>query len=179
MRKLVSSRSTRLHFAVLAGAPLCGCAGHIVGVEKIQSVPFVESSHTYVLASGTTSITGRASIESAGTTITCEPAGARLFPVTAFTSERMMIIYGAAASGFRPAYEVLTFKNEPPEFKKYFRETTCTSQGEFHFDGLATGEYYVVAGVVSKERVHSLNHGYLMKRVRTVEGTEAKVELHR
>jgi hypothetical protein len=71
------------------------------------------------------------------------------------------------------------FKNDPAEFRKYFRDASCSEQGGFRFGNLAAGDYYLIAGVVGKESVHSLNHGYLMKRVTATEGTDTKVELHR
>jgi hypothetical protein len=177
-RPEVAGHRNSAPFIVLLVILLGGCAGPVVGVEKIQSAPFVEAAHTYVLTSGTASISGRAWVERAGASITCELAGVRVFPVTDFTRERMTIIYGNANEGFRPAYETLSFKNEPPEFKKYFRSATCNQQGEFRLDNLASGDYYLVVGVVSKESVQALNGSYLMKRVTTTEGTEIKVELH-
>lgn len=162
--------------AVLA---IAGCASPVVGIEKQVSAPFASADHEYILSSGTASIAGQAWLETPAGRITCKAGGARLFPVTGYTRERMKIIYGSSEEGFREAYKAIAFRDDPPDYAKYFRSSDCDTEGRFAFTGLSAGEYYLVAGVISKKSVHALDHGYLMKRVTVTDGGNINVQVHR
>lgn len=95
---------------------------------------------------GSNTIKGNAFIrQRGGGVVTCAGAPVFLVPATAYAKERIDRIYGGKASA-RPIDAV--FEPDPAEYKKLIRTTRCDSQGNFQFDKVANGEFFLTTSVI-------------------------------
>ena len=130
---------------------------------------------------GNNTVTGFAVLRTAsGEARTCAALLVRLIPDSAYARERMSGIYGSLSQGTTrvggPAYK------EDATDKAYVasvRETRCDGQGNFTFESVPNGVWYVSASVV-----WSVNHsrgategGAMMKRIELTGGQTVKVSL--
>lgn len=127
----------RILTSLIAAAALAGC----VTTAPTPAVFSVDQS-AYVLAKGAGQIEGRAYIERDGKVITATGNPVILIPATAYHTQRMRTLYGDAKEktfGTGPNPET------PPEYTKYQRFSSADAAGRFRFDGVAPGNYYVIA----------------------------------
>lgn len=95
---------------------------------------------------GSNAIKGNAFMrQRGGGVVTCAGATVSLVPATAYAKERIDRIYGGKASA-RPIDAV--FEPDPAEYKKLIRTTRCDAQGNFQFDRVADGEFFLTTAVI-------------------------------
>lgn len=85
-------------------------------------------------------------------------------------------MYAGGESGLMPAREPVTFDSTDPEYVRLTRETVCDSQGNFAFESLPDGEYYLTAQVtwgVPMQYFTRTEGGILMQRI-SVRGGETR-----
>jgi len=111
---------------------------------------------------------------------TCAGLAAGITPDSAHTRERMMAIYGSVAKGTRAAnLGSPKFSNEDPQYASLLRTTRCDGQGNFVFERVPDGTWYVITSVIWKANPNSplQEGGYMMQRVEVRGGQTVKVSL--
>ena len=96
-------------------------------------------------------------------------------PATQYAAERIGHIYGVGMKGYSPVSK-LHFIPDPPSFKTTTRVTSCDAQGNFEFDKVSDGEFFVISSILWKVG-YSTEGGNLMHQVSVVGGEKKKVVL--
>lgn len=117
--------------------------------------------------SGSSSIRGNASIKlSNGAYKSCAGFTVELVPAAPYSDERILKTYGNNSAG-----QILMEQNPPkftpdaPGYHTTVRKTKCDSEGNFAFNYLPKGEYYVIAFIIWKnEDSEELSGGGAMQR---------------
>jgi len=138
-----------------------GCAEEI-------SVPFDARQAQYILREGANTIMGRASLVShSGHERSCSDSNVYLIPVTSYSHEWVARIFGSPPSeyGSRIVEEHLA---ADAQFEKFQRRATCDDAGNFRFDHVPDGQYYVFSTIYWLTRWQR-NGGALLGQV-TVSG---------
>lgn len=166
--------------AIAAAGLLAACA--TAAPPAILETPFQASDYAWSQAQGTNAVMGNAVMRTvAGDAKTCAALPVSLIPDGAYTRERMMRIYGNTERGFRSAAQGgVFFQNDTPAFRALVRETICDAQGNFTFQGLPDGEYYVVSLLtwgVPMQYYTSTQGGMMMQRVAVSGGETRRIVL--
>ena len=155
-----------------------GCAVGRPPAIQLASAFFATEARE-MLEPGTNTITGSAFIrQPGGGTVTCAGSQVTLIPATAYATERLRHIYGSEEAGYRSTSisGELRFEPDYSEYSTIVRTCTADAQGEFEFDAVGDGEFYVVASVAWMVG-SSPAGGYLMQRVRVSGGETKKITL--
>lgn len=137
-------------FMVIGVLALTGCAGIIPEPLK-QTTTFNVDQAKRLMQDGKSTISGTAFIrQSGGGIVTCAGLDVRLIPVTEYTTERMKYLYGES---IETSVGILDnpFKKTPvldSEAAKLVKTTVCNKDGEFVFNNIVDGDFYLVATVV-------------------------------
>lgn len=136
---------------------LAGCQ-----TQQIQITPLVNqfnvSEAQYINVSGNNSIHAQAFLRTnGGSVVTCAGYEVQLIPATKYAGERLSHIYGSGNYANTHRISSVKFQNTESDYLKYRKVTTCDAQGSFSFEGLADGNYYVIALVLWK--VGNANQG--------------------
>ncbi len=124
-------------------------SGACVGTEIEVASPFVPAQAAYVNQRGAASVRGQAFMRQlGGGVVTCAGEKVRLIPATAYTRERITKIYGNPEGGRINVYQGTSGKNLPPAYFRYMRQSICDAEGNFEFNGVADGTYYLVTRIV-------------------------------
>ncbi|OYQ76059.1 hypothetical protein [Wohlfahrtiimonas chitiniclastica] len=151
---------------------LTGC----VTTETVElSNEFNAKDAAFIYKSGKNTIKGNAFLrQNSGNVVTCAGNDVMLIPVTAYSQERMGHIYKLEDVGFLPIYNSkITFNNDSNDYKSMIKNVKCNSDGQFEFNNVANGNYYVVAYVIWK--AGSYQGGSLMKKVSVKNGSTEKL----
>lgn len=116
---------------------------------------------------------------------TCAGLQAHLVPLSSYAEARFRMMYpGQGARGYLPATRGLSWAETDPGYEAATRSTVCDAQGNFTFDRLPDGEYFVTAqvtwGVPNVGRYYSytsVQGGMLMQQVRVAEGETQRIVL--
>ena len=133
-------RFRRLGFTALMVALLAGCAQTIETDSTFDptEVAFINTRGNGVIEG---QIVAR---QMGGGVVTCAATEVTLIPAGSFATERIAAIYGSAQGGRRDAIRGgVDMSNVPPAYIEMTRSTACDAQGNFRFEGLAPGEYFV------------------------------------
>ncbi len=146
----------------------------------VLTVKFSPKEANYIFDSGTGTITGRAYVRTSdGTTKTAAGSSATLLPVTEYAKQRVNAIYGS--SGVATRKVKFSKESDDPRYHVYTRTAAVGKGGNFTFNGLAAGDYYVTTGINWKARDASGKLGRrgiaLVKRVSVSAGETVKVIL--
>ena len=127
-------------------------------------------------ALGSGRITGKAYLSKQdGTRATCATSEVILIPATAYAAERMQALYNSKSAGFN-ATRKFNFVPDVADFHDLILRSKCDASGEFFFDKLGAGSYYVVTIVRWAESTFGKRHGgSLMKRVTLRKGQKKSV----
>jgi hypothetical protein len=131
-----------------------------------------ENDMAWSKAAGNNTVTGFAVMRTAGgEPRTCAASDVTLIPDTAYARERIQALYGSIDKGYN-------FLNNPvfvPDLPLYYstiKNSTCDGQGNFIFEQIPDGSWFVVTSViwiVANQR----QGGTLMQRFQ-VQGSETK-----
>lgn len=151
---------------------LAACAPQRVPVNAT----FNASEAAFAQRPGNASITGQAFMRQlGGGVVTCAGEQIILIPVTTYSTERMRIIYGNTNSG-RSFIGGPIPVDAPPEYMQTSKTATCDAQGNFRFEQLPPGEYYLT-GVVRWIAGNVPQGGALMRRVTVLPGQTQNILL--
>lgn len=160
-------------FSVLALVALSGC----VGREIKTTVAFDPKEVAYINEQGTAKIEGQAFMRQlGGGVVTCAGSGAYLYPAGEYATQRMTQLYGSKQGGSIGFYDGA--KNlGATEYLTMTRETICDASGNFTFENVADGEYYLTTTVVWKAG-YATQGGHISKRIKIADGQSQKVILN-
>lgn len=149
--------------------------------KLVSTAPYNSGEMAWALGAGTNTVNGFAVLRTVGGEArTCAALPVRLIPDSPLARERMMGLYLSTSQGTNPAagrkYDEAT---TDPNYVAHSRETRCDGQGNFSFEKVPNGVWYVVAGVVwsASPRSGVLEGGSMMKRVELKGGETVKVAL--
>ncbi len=140
--------------------------------------PFIAGDVAWSTAVGDSIVEGVARVGLSAVR-SCAGAEAQLVPASPFATAMMRTVFGNATRGYvtlssSPAYP----RNIPPDFAKSIRRVACGPTGDFRFESVPAGTYYVFANAVWREGDEAvLRGGSLMRRVEVAERATARVVL--
>jgi hypothetical protein len=141
--------------------------------------PFDAARAGQLVSDGPNSITGRATLKRRdGTLATCSSQKVFLVPVTAYSTVRVRALYGSDQRGVMIGTSSIRFDPDPPEYSKLVRSTECDRDGNFRFQRVADGAFFVTA-IVRWDSKGKREGGSLMQRVSVSGGRSLGVELRR
>lgn len=140
------------------------------------SMAFDDSSASYVLQPGDNSISGRAYLTSrSGYVRNCGYDSVHLIPVTPYSTQWMSQLFPGPAQEYAPDAEVGKMPRDEA-FMRYQRIAACDGFGNFRFDHVADGKYFVFATVSWLSRWQR-NGGGLMAQVEVMHASQQNVVL--
>lgn len=155
------------------------CSSCIMPPANISlTTTFDPDAAARMLAPGRNTISGSALIrQRGGGVVTCAGNEVTLVPATSYAIERMQNIYGSELRGYRSATAgAIAFQPESPEYHQAMITTLADAQGEFEFDAVADGDFFVTTSVIWQVG-YSTEGGVLMARVTVSGGETQKVVL--
>ncbi len=163
----------RLFLSSVCVGLLAGCATPAPQVINL-STTFQPNEVAWSKEVGKNSVSGQSLMRTNGGEIrTCGGYIVTLTPDGAYARERHQYIYGNTTKGYRPIYLAKPlFNSEPPEYYQTARQTMCDAQGNFFFDKLPDGTYFLSA-IVAWQVGYSPQGGVLMEKV-TLSNGESK-----
>lgn len=154
----------------------CSVPRQVTPIIQIQNA-FDEAQAQALVKDGTNKISGNAFLRQAGGgVVTCAGNTVSLIPATEYAKERMIAIYGGQ-EGVLTSRTAPRFNPDVPAYRKYIKTTPCDSRGDFEFDKVADGEFFLTT------TVSWLVGGYtqgsaLMQKVTLSGGKTEKVIMH-
>lgn len=141
---------------------------------------FNPSEVEFVRTPGTATVTGQAFMrQRGGGVVTCAGADVRMAPVTAYSSERINLIYGNTQRGTSGNMSRQP-EQAPPGYETASLLARCDAQGNFRFERVPAGEFFLLTSVrweVPSGYVMQQQGGHLMQRVSTAPGQTQSVVL--
>lgn len=127
---------------------------------------------------GKNTIQGNAFLrQQGGGVVTCAGSDVRMLPVTQYSTERIQHIYSNSERGYRPFFMgPVQFTENPYEYQQYHVTNVCDSQGNFSFDNVGDGDYYVTT-MVKWQVGYNMQGGLLMQKVKVSNGENKKLVL--
>lgn len=166
---------------LLAASLLSACATPTSSVVTVYA-PFDEAQAKALLQPGTNTVRGNAFVrQRGGGVVTCAGSQVTLVPATTYASERMRYIYSdqnvtLPERARAPLSDQRVFSPDFGSYRQNVKTTVCDSQGNFTFDRVADGRFFVVTTVAWQ--VGSANEGArLMHQVLTSNGQTISVVL--
>lgn len=164
--------------SIVALAALAACAAPTTPI--VTTVPFDPQEVAFIQQRGPASIEGQAFMrQQGGGVVTCAGEEVALIPAGRYATQRITGIYGNNQSGFAPLYTLGRTDDTTADARAYAaaaRLTACDAQGNFRFDGVANGDYFVTTAV----RWMAGNYGQggaLMQRVSIRNGQSQRILL--
>jgi hypothetical protein len=160
--------------SLVLGVALTGCATK--PPVKLNN-QFVEADVAWSKVEGNSEITGSALMQTlGGIPRTCAGRTVALVPESKYSTERMLSIYGNISKGFVNAYQNTKFDDNPQGYIDSVRTSICDAQGNFEFNKIPKGRYYVTTQVIWSVN-HALHGGFLMRQVEITDSSKTRVVL--
>lgn len=163
----------RLIIFATTAAVLTGCAAPVQQRPAINiSVPFDSAQASRLLQDGANTIKGNAFLrQRGGGVVTCAGSQVYLVPGTDYAKQRFAALYsGDGNTGINRRRIDPIFVPDSAEYKASVKTTKCDAQGNFVFDRVADGTFYLTT--VVNWQVGGVNQGgHLMHRAQ-VKGVE-------
>lgn len=165
-----------LGFALL----VLGCAPKPITINE----PFNPDSQ--IIESGDNTIEGDGFLrQRGGDVVTCAGEEAYLLKATPFTAEFNQKVFGSEDGGYcsaNPMAQNTCNVDIEPEFDTLFSDehakaTTCNSDGEFTFEDIADGAYYVGTDIIWEAGGYTPEGGGVMERIEVSDGETVDVSL--
>lgn len=135
----------------------------------------------FIRTPGTAVITGQAFMrQRGGGVVTCAGSRALLIPVTRYSSERISIRFGNTNSGFISVNAPRNLEQAPAEYEASALKTTCDAQGNFRFEQVPAGDFFLMTSVqweIPSGYATMAQGGALMQRVSVAPGQIQSVML--
>lgn len=139
-------------------------------------IAFSADAFGWSKAPGSGSIVGRMAYRAGGTPFTCAGSGVVLTPETAWSRQRMAVLYGSTERAALPADDVRarTPSAPPGDAGPFVKRATCDENDRFAFTGLPDGAWYVITLAKPAGRPEAESMAF-MRRVVTRNGRAAQV----
>lgn len=169
--------------ASFSAAVLMGCAVAPSGPTVARlTEPFDNAAAASQMEPGSATLEGNAFMQQrGGGVVTCAGYPVQIMPVTRYATERFSVQYGEVLDGETAMWSAadaaqhkFVFEPDPPEFHKARRLTKCDSSGNFQFDDLRAGSYYVMTAVIWNVGYRTQG-GALLTRVTLRDGQHKRI----
>lgn len=137
----------KLGLTVLVGCLAACAAPQQINIVNIQH-PF-DSAQAAKMLEGNSKVTGSGFMrQRGGGVVTCAGQEVGLVPATAYATERFTALYGNLDGlvGFNRTQ--VKFNPDVPEYQRIRKITTCDAQGNFEFDKVGKGDFYLYTTVL-------------------------------
>lgn len=159
----------------LVTASLSGCLTMGPAPTVTLGMPFDSEEAARLIAPGANTIKGNGFMrQRGGAVISCAGSTVTLVPATGYAYARFQALYDSVEQGVMQRH--LTFEPDLGTYRQLTRTTRCDSQGNFSFESVADGEFFVMTSV-SWVVGYSQEGGYLMRRVAIKGGSTTSVIL--
>ena len=141
------------------------------------SATFDPAEVAWAKEAGSNTITGNAVLRTVGGDAkTCAGLEVNLVPMSSYAKARFDVMYGGLSRGILPASINKQWSSTDPRYVEAARRTRCDSQGNFIFERIPDGQYYVTAMVVwgVPQQYHTSTEGGVLMEKITVSGGETK-----
>jgi hypothetical protein len=157
---------------------LAGCMEPMI-VEP--TVPFDATAVSFANKKGRATISGQAFLrQRGGGVVTCAANQVTLVPEGEYAKQRMIGIYGSTEKGYTPVGVAERLANaKSDDYYKLMKNVSCDAQGNFEFENVPNGEYFVITTVRWQVSEYSIEGGDLMQHVSVSNGRDVKVLLSR
>ena len=159
-----------LHFVTLV-LSLGGCIASgpaLLPSYEITS-PFDAAQAERQMEDGLNSIKGNAFMrQQGGGVVTCAGQTVRLVPATHYAKQRFFALFGTFEGGVNRERKNFRFVPDAPNYHTNTKTTKCDSQGNFTFEKIADGEFYVTT-IVAWQAGNAPQGGGIMQKI-TVRG---------
>jgi hypothetical protein len=147
----------------IAALTACAIPGASVPPYSVQA-PFDATVARAMLSDGPNTIKGNAFMrQQGGGVVTCAGQVVYLVPATAYAAERVQALYGNVERGVNAGRRNFRFSPEPADYLSLVRTSRCDSQGNFVFERVADGDFFVNT-LVSWQVGNAAQGGQLMHR---------------
>jgi hypothetical protein len=159
---------------LILAAVLSGCGSRGITLQA----PFDNTQATRQLAAGANTVKGSALMrQRGGGVVTCAGLPVHLMPVTPRAREWATHLYGGSGGGFfNVGSGTLNLADDGSGFVQAIRTTHCDTQGNFRFDQVADGEFFVFSRITWYAG-NALQGGSIMKPVKLENGSTAELVL--
>lgn len=131
--------------AALAAMTLAGCATQQRPTVNIESA-FDAVQAKSQMQDGSNTIKGSGFLrQRGGGVVTCAGSEVVLVPATYYARERFAHLYGTGGINRNRLNPV--FVPDPPEYRTFTKKTRCDAQGNFTFERVSDGDFFVTTGV--------------------------------
>lgn len=164
----------------MAGAGLLGCAGSGPQQWPIREItePYdLDEAQRLIQERGSNRVIGNAFMrQKGGGVVTCAGQDVYLLPATPYTTRRIQHLYGNDTAGANHERRAYRFVPDPQGYFTTARLSKCNSQGNFTFERVMDGTFYLTT-LVSWQVGYATQGGYLMHRVTVMGGQTAEAIL--
>lgn len=115
-----------------------------------------------------------------GTPRTCAGNKVNLIPYSDYSEERIRAIYGNSDFGYNPAFggNRPIFTPDPREYYSTMRTAICDAEGDFEFNNIPDGKYFITSAIVWQVGENIFPQGgALMGAVEAYDGADIRVIL--
>lgn len=166
--------------SLLTASALVGCASTTTPKYANIISPFNPNEVAWIKKEGVGTVTGQAFLKTRGGDVkTCAGNKVILIPSSNYAVERIRLLYGTGDKGI--SYNLQTSSGEylpvsDPLYQEYTLQTYCDASGNFEFDNLPDGIYYINTSVFweTGAKYKGTQGGYLMQRVAINGGSSNK-----
>jgi len=164
---------------VVSALILSGCAPkEIVLQHKFDA----ELTRSLFSKEGNNVINGNGFIrQNGGGVVTCSGSTVLLIPKTPYSSDRVRTMFGNTERGYRMYFlgvaPEFNFSEDPREYERMMKNETCDSQGNFTFNKIGDGAYFLITEVLWTVGQYSSQGGALLKSVNVSSGETKKIIL--
>lgn len=151
-----------------------GCATHAARPVVPLSASFDTSQAAMMLQDGTNTIRGNAFLrQRGGGVVTCAGSEVTLIPATNYAKQRIAAIYqGSSVISVGQMRARPTFDPDPSEYHSNTKKARCDAQGNFVFERVADGDFFVTT-IVHWQVGYANQGGGIIDRLQ-VRGGETK-----
>lgn len=127
------------YVAILVGLLLAGCY-----TVRSVDVPFNAEDAAFINNPGSARVEGQGFMrQRGGGVVTAAGETVELVPVTPYSEARIAAIY----QGAKINRTTIGIEDSPPDYDIYKRRTTANAQGDFIFEDVPPGQYFVTTAV--------------------------------
>jgi hypothetical protein len=160
---------------VLAVSAIAGCAVQPKQVAVYSNFDEVQARE--LIQPGANIVSGSALIrQNGGGVVTCAGLEVMLIPRTAYAEERFSTLYGNTQRGYNPVFRTIDFVPNPPEYLQLTKRTLCDAQGNFAFNDVADGEFFL-ASMITWNVGNAPQGGAIMQAISVAGGQSVQVVL--
>jgi len=155
---------------VVCTMALTGCTATVPMIPTHTMTTSFDAEATRAqLLDGPNTIKGNSFMrQKGGGIVTCAGQSVYLVPATPYATERVRVLYGNIERGFNPGRRQ-QFTPDPPEYRQLVKTARCDAQGNFTFERVADGDFYINTSVVWQV-AQTQQGGQLMQSVKVMGG---------